>query len=177
MLAVNNISMADSQLLILDKAQIQQKINRIAYQILEDNLQEKEIVLAGIWDRGYKLAIRLQTVLQEISELKVTLLRVDLERQSSKLVSSTDLDDSKWRNKVIILVDDVLNSGKTLAYGLGVFLNTPHKKIRTVVLVDRSHKIFPIATDFVGLQMATVLKEHVDVIMDVPGREDCVYLS
>jgi pyrimidine operon attenuation protein/uracil phosphoribosyltransferase len=104
-------------------------------------------------------------------------LRIDLEKQNSKLVASTDLDESKWKNKVIILVDDVLNSGKTLAYGLGVFLNTPHKKIRTVVLVDRSHKIFPIATDYVGLKMATVLKEHVDVIMDVPGAEDCVYLS
>jgi pyrimidine operon attenuation protein/uracil phosphoribosyltransferase len=169
--------MADSQLLILDKIQIQQKINRIAYQLLEDNLEEKEIVLAGIWDRGYKLAIRLKAVLEEISELKVTMLRVDLERQSSRLVSKTDLDEAKWKNKVIILVDDVLNSGKTLAYGLGVFLNTPHKKIRTVVLVDRSHKIFPIATDFVGLQMATVLKEHVNVVMDVPGQEDSVYLS
>ncbi|MDB5019110.1 MAG: phosphoribosyltransferase [Pedobacter sp.] len=169
--------MADSKLLILDKTQIQQKINRIAYQLLEDNLEEKEVVLAGIWDRGYKLAIRLKTVLEEISELKITLLRVDLERQSSKLVFKTDMDEAKWKNKVIILVDDVLNSGKTLAYGLGVFLNTPHKKIRTVVLVDRSHKIFPIATDFVGLQMATVLKEHVNVIMDVPGVEDSVYLS
>jgi pyrimidine operon attenuation protein/uracil phosphoribosyltransferase len=169
--------MADSQLLILDKTQIQQKINRIAYQLLEDNLEEEEIVLAGIWDRGYKLAIRLKAVLEEISDLQVTLLRVDLERQSSKLVSRTDLDEARWRNKVIILVDDVLNSGKTLAYGLGVFLNTPHKKIRTVVLVDRSHKIFPVATDFVGLQMATVLKEHVDVVMDVPGVEDSVYLS
>lgn len=169
--------MADSKLLILDKAQIQQKINRIAYQLLEDNLDEKEIVLAGIWDRGYKLAIRLKAVLDEISELKITLLRVDLDRESSRLVAKTDLDESKWKNKVIILVDDVLNSGKTLAYGLGVFLNTPHKKIRTVVLVDRSHKIFPIATDFVGLQMATVLKEHVNVIMDVPGVEDSVYLS
>jgi pyrimidine operon attenuation protein/uracil phosphoribosyltransferase len=169
--------MADSQLLILDKTQIQQKINRIAYQLLEDNLDEEEIVLAGIWDRGYKLAIRLKAVLEEISTLQVTLLRVDLERQSSSLVSKTDLDEERWRNKVIILVDDVLNSGKTLAYGLGVFLNTPHKKIRTVVLVDRSHKIFPIATDFVGLQMATVLKEHVDVVMDVPGVEDSVYLS
>ena len=169
--------MADSQLLILDKTQIQQKINRIAYQLLEDNLDEEEIVLAGIWDRGYKLAIRLKAILEEISTLQVTLLRVDLERQSSKLVSKTDLDEERWRNKVIILVDDVLNSGKTLAYGLGVFLNTPHKKIRTVVLVDRSHKIFPVATDFVGLQMATVLKEHVDVVMDVPGVEDSVYLS
>ncbi|WP_432711091.1 phosphoribosyltransferase family protein [Pedobacter sp.] len=169
--------MANSQLVILDKTQIQQKINRIAYQILEDNLDEKEIVLAGIWDRGYKLAIRIREVLQNISELNVLLLRIDLEKDNSKLIASTDLEEDKWKNKVIILVDDVLNSGKTLAYGLGVFLNTPHKKIRTVVLVDRSHKIFPIATDFVGLEMSTVLKEHVDVILDVDGREDCVYLS
>ncbi len=169
--------MAESQLLILDKKQIQQKINRIAYQILEDNLNEKEIVLAGIWDRGYKLALRLKKVLTKISDLKVTMLKIELDRVSTKLIASTDLDESHWKNKVIILVDDVLNSGKTLAYGLGVFLNTPHKKIRTVVLVDRSHKIFPIATDFVGLQLATVLKEHVDVVMDVEGEEDKVYLS
>ncbi len=169
--------MAGSQLLILDKKQIQQKINRIAYQILEDNLTEKEIVLAGIWDRGYKLALRLEKVLAKISELKITMLKIELDRDNSKLVANTDLEEEHWKNKVIILVDDVLNSGKTLAYGLGVFLNTPHKKIRTVVLVDRSHKIFPIATDYVGLQMATVLKEHVDVIMDVEGEEDRVYLS
>ena len=169
--------MTESQLLILDKTQIQQKINRIAYQILEDNLTEKEIVIAGVWDRGYKLALRLQSVLEDISALKVTMLRIDLEKNSTKLVASTDLDESKWCNKVIIIVDDVLNSGKTLAYGLGVFLNTPHKKIRTVVLVDRSHKIFPVATDFVGVKLATVLKEHVDVIMDVEGEEDRVYLS
>lgn len=169
--------MPENQVLILDKQQIEQKINRIAYQILEDNLGEKEIVLAGIWDRGYKLALRLQNVLTEIADFKITLLRVDLEKQNSKLVAKTDLGESEWKNKVIILVDDVLNSGKTLAYGLGVFLNTPHKKIRTVVLVDRSHKIFPIATDFVGLELATILKEHVDVVMDVEGEEDRVYLS
>ena len=169
--------MTEAQLLILDKKQIQQKINRIAYQILEDNLTEKEIVIAGVWDRGYKLALRLKDILLEISTIKVTMLRIDLEKESTKLIAKTDLDESKWRNKVIIIVDDVLNSGKTLAYGLGVFLNTPHKKIRTVVLVDRSHKIFPVATDFVGVKLATVLKEHVDVIMDVEGEEDRVYLS
>ena len=169
--------MAESQLLILDKDQIQQRINRIAYQILEDNLDEQEIVLAGIWDRGYKLALRLNEVLLKISDLKIVMLKIDLDRLNSKLVANTDLDESHWKNKVVILVDDVLNSGKTLAYGLGVFLNTPHKKIRTVVLVDRRHKIFPIATDFVGLQLATVLKERVDVVMDVAGEEDRVYLS
>ena len=169
--------MPSNQVLILHKNQIDQKINRIAYQILEDNLDEKEIVLAGIWDRGYKIALRLKKVLQEIASFKVIMLRVDIERENSKLVANTDLEESAWKNKVIILVDDVLNSGKTLAYGLGVFLNTPHKKIRTVVLVDRSHKIFPIATDFVGLELATILKEHVDVVIDVEGEEDRVYLS
>ena len=169
--------MPESQVLVLNKQQIAQKINRIAYQILEDNLEEKEIVLAGIWDRGYKLAIRLKSVLENIADFKVILLRVDLEKQNSKSFAKTDLQENDWKNKVIILVDDVLNSGKTLAYGLGVFLNTPHKKIRTVVLVDRSHKIFPIATDFVGLELATILKEHVDVVLDVDGEEDRVYLS
>ncbi|RYG08955.1 MAG: phosphoribosyltransferase, partial [Chitinophagaceae bacterium] len=114
---------------------------------------------------------------EQIADFKVTLLRVDLEKLNSKLVAKTDLPESEWTGKVIILVDDVLNSGKTLTYGLGVFLNTPHKRIRTVVLVDRSHKIFPIATDFVGLQLATILKEHVDVVLDVEGEEDRVYLS
>lgn len=169
--------MPNNQVLILNKKQINQKINRIAYQILEDNLDEKEIVLAGIWDRGYKLAIRLESILKEIADFKVTLIRVDLEKENSKLVAKTDFAESEWKNKVIILVDDVLNSGKTLAYGLGVFLNTPHKKIRTVVLINRSHKIFPIATDFVGLELSTILKEHVGVVLDVEGEEDSVYLS
>lgn len=177
MYANKHLQMADSRLLILDKKQIQQKINRMAYQILEDNLNEKEIVLAGIWDRGYKLALRLKDILLEISDLKVTMFKIELEKDTSSLKAVTDPEPVKVKNKVIILVDDVLNSGKTLAYGFGVFLNTPHKKIRTVVLVDRSHKIFPVATDFVGLQMATVLKEHVDVILDVEGQEDGVYLS
>jgi pyrimidine operon attenuation protein/uracil phosphoribosyltransferase len=169
--------MPQNQVLLLDKQQIAQKINRIAYQILEDNIDEKEIILAGIWERGFKFALRLQLVLCKIADFKVTMLRIDLEKENTKLVAKVDLTEANWKDKTIILVDDVLNSGKTLAYGLGVFLNTPHKKIRTAVLVDRSHKIFPIATDFVGLQLATVLKEHVHVVLDVDGEEDRAYLS
>lgn len=169
--------MPNAQVQILNANQIAQKINRIAYQILEDNLDEKEIVLAGIWERGYKLAERLKTVLEQIGEFKVLLLKVELEKQNSKLLAKTDLPEQVWKGKAIILVDDVLNSGKTLAYGLGVFLNTPHKKIRTVVLINRSHKIFPIATDFVGFELATILKEHVHVVLNVPGEEDSVYLT
>ena len=94
--------MPENQVLILDKQQIEQKINRIAYQILEDNLEEKEIVLAGIWDRGYKLALRLQSVLSGIATFKVTMLRIDLEKQNSKLVAKTDLEENVWKNKVLL---------------------------------------------------------------------------
>lgn len=169
--------MPQNQVLLLDHQQIAQKINRIAYQILEDNIDEKEIILAGIWERGYQFALRLQQVLMEIADFKTTMLRIDLEKEHSQLVAKIDLPEAQWKNKTIILVDDVLNSGKTLAYGLGVFLNTPHQKIRTAVLVDRSHKIFPIATDFVGLQLATVLKEHVHVVLNREGEADRVYLT
>lgn len=169
--------MGSKRILILDKHQIQQKINRIAYQILEDNFDEEEIVLAGVVARGYRLAIRLEEVLSKISKLKITVVKLKLNKDSSRLESSIDVPIKACENKVIILVDDVLSSGRTLAYGLGVFLNIPLKKLRSVVLVDRSHKNFPVATDFVGLELSTVLKEHVSVLLDEGNKEDGVYLS
>ncbi|POY39336.1 phosphoribosyltransferase [Solitalea longa] len=161
---------------ILDKKQIQQKIDRIAYQILEDNFEEAEIVLAGIVPRGNTLAARLKKVIEAISSIKVKLVNVDLEKTSSALNASTDVPIEQCENKVIIVVDDVLNTGRTLVYGLGLFLNIPTKKVRTVVLVDRSHKLFPIHNDFVGIELSTVAQEHVDVVLGETGQEDAVYL-
>lgn len=169
--------MSSKKILILDTHQIQQKINRIAHQILEDNFDEKEIILAGVVPRGYRLAIRLEKILSEISKLKIKIVKLELNKESSKLESSIDVPLSECENKVVVLVDDVLNSGRTLAYGLGVFLNIPLKKLRSVILIDRSHKNFPVATDFVGLELSTVLKEHVSVVLDEENKEDGVYLS
>ena len=168
--------MSDRKILVLNQRQIQQKIDRIAYQVLEDNLDETEIVIAGILPRGNFLAERLKQVLDKIAPFKSTLLSIELEKESSTLKSKIDFDVNDCAEKVIILVDDVLNSGKTLAYGLGVFLDVHLKKISTVVLVDRNHKSFPISTDYSGLAMSTVLKEHVDVVLNEEGQEDAVYL-
>jgi pyrimidine operon attenuation protein/uracil phosphoribosyltransferase len=168
--------MAEKELLILNKKQIQQKITRIAYQILEDNLDEQEIVIAGIAVQGYTLARRLKFLLEEISEVKVTLIKIEMNKASTHLDATTDVDINECAGKTVILVDDVLNNGRTLAYGLGLFLDLPLKKIRTVVLVDRSHRNFPISSDFTGLELATVLKEHVDVVLDEETGEDAVYL-
>jgi len=167
--------MSDKKILILEHKQISQKINRMAYQILEDNLNEPEIIVAGIADRGYLLAQRIEQKLLEISKQKIVLMKIQLDKDSTQLEASTDLDIKLAEQKVVILVDDVLNSGRTLAYGLGVFLNIQLKKIRTLVLVDRSHRIFPVSPDYTGLQLATVLKEHVDVELSENGA-DAVYL-
>lgn len=169
--------MSTQQLLILNKKQIQQKIERMAYQILEDNLDEKEIVLAGIVSRGYTLAERLKKILEKISSLKISLIRLELDKDSTHLEAKSNIPAEQVANQVVVLVDDVLNSGRTLVYGLGFFLNVPLKKLRTLVLVDRSHRIFPVSPDFTGLELATVLKQHILVVLDEKGEEDGVYLS
>ncbi len=169
--------MPEQKLTILNKKQISQRIKRMAWQVLEDNLNEKEIVLAGIADRGYTLARQIKKDLEKICQIKFHLLEIVLQKDSRSLQASTSSDLGICKNKVVILVDDVLNSGRTLAYGLGVFLDIPLKKLRTLVLVDRSHRIFPVAPDYIGLELATILKEHVDVVMDVKGEDDAVYLS
>jgi len=168
--------MSEKRIPILNHQQIQQKLDRIAYQILEDNLDETELVIAGILPRGNFIAERLKTILDAIAPFKSTLITIEIEKESSKLAAKTNTDLSICENKVVILVDDVLNSGKTLAYGFGVFLDVPLKKLRTVVLVDRNHKNFPVTTDYAGIALSTVLKEHVEVVLNEEGGQDEVYL-
>jgi pyrimidine operon attenuation protein/uracil phosphoribosyltransferase len=162
--------------LILNQQQIQQKIDRIAYQVLEDNFEEQEVLIAGILPRGNKIAERMKIILDEIAPFKSRLITIQIDKQSTSLKADTDFDVQECSNKVVVLVDDVLNSGKTLAYGFGVFLDVPLKKLRTVVLVDRNHKSFPVTTDYAGIALSTVLKEHIDVVLDEEGEEDAVYL-
>ncbi|TCK83058.1 phosphoribosyltransferase family protein [Albibacterium bauzanense] len=165
------------KVIILNSEQIEQRIIRIAYQILEDSIEEKELVFAGIADRGYIFAERIINELKKISKQKISLIKISLDKDSTSLNANTDKDVSDAKDKVVILVDDVLNSGRTLAYGLSVFLNVPLKKMRVVVLIDRSHHDYPVYSDFAGLKLSTVLKEHVSVIFsDKPG-EDAAYLS
>ena|ERR1700754_1767349 len=168
--------MSEKKLLILNQQQIQQKIDRIAYQILEDNFDEQEILIAGILPRGNHIAQRIKNILDGIAPFTTKLLTIEIEKQSSSLQAIINFDKQECSNKVVILVDDVLNSGKTLAYGFGVFLDVPLKKLRTVVLIDRNHKSFPITTDFAGVALSTVIKEHVDVVLTETGGEDAVYL-
>jgi len=165
------------KLLILNHQQIQQKIDRIAYQILEDNFEEQEIVIAGILSQGSVIAQRIKKVLDGIAPFTSTMINIQLDKDASTLQFTADTDITTCSNKVVILVDDVLNSGKTLAYGFGVFLDVPLKKLRTVVLVDRNHKSFPVSTDYAGMALSTVIKQHVYVSLSETGEDDAVYLG
>jgi len=152
---------------ILDKKQILQKTRRIAFEIYENNFEEKEIILAGIYDRGYFFAQMLKKELEQISGLRATLVRIDLEKSSSKQNEITlDFPKENLIGKSIILVDDVLNTGRTLAYSLKPFLELEIKRLQTAVIVDRSHGLFPVKADYTGYALSTTIKEHIDVILD-----------
>jgi pyrimidine operon attenuation protein/uracil phosphoribosyltransferase len=162
--------------LILDKNQIEQKINRLAYQLYEDNAEEKEIIIAGILSSGYIVAEKIANTLEKISPLKVHLAELSINKHSQvEEEVKTSLSKEQLHDKVVIVVDDVLNSGKTLMYALKPFLNADIKKLRTVVLVDRNHKRYPLSADFVGYPMATTLQEHISVVLE--KNEEAVYLS
>lgn len=170
--------MSTKKTLVLNKQQIQQKSRRIAFQILEDNFEEPHIVLVGIADRGYVFAQRLQKILQEIaSDKEIDLIKVNIQKNKRSLHAETDVPVESVKNKVVIVVDDVLNSGRTLAYALGTFLNVPLKKMRTAVLVDRSHHLFPVFSDFYGVKLSTILKEHVEVhLEELDNEEDAAWV-
>lgn len=153
--------------LILNKNQTIQRIKRIAFEIYENNYTEKEIVIAGIFDKGYLLAQLIEKELMVISTAKITLIKVSLDKNApTQSEIALDKELSSLKNKTIVLVDDVLNSARTLAYSLKPFLTIEVKKIQVATLVDRGHKSFPIAADYVGYTLSTTLKEHIEVILD-----------
>ena len=166
-----------SKIEILNAVQIQQKLNRLAYEVYENNFSEKEILIAGIAGNGYMVAKRLEEILKKISPIKTTLGKITLNKENPLSTEpEMDFTEKDFKNRSVILVDDVLNSGKTLIYGVKVFLDKPVKKLNTVVLVDRSHTRFPVKADFVGLSLSTTLQEHIVADLSKKGKE-VVYLS
>ncbi len=151
--------------LILTDQESKKKIERLAFEIFENNYEEKEIILAGIYDKGYLLAKLVQYYLIKCDEdIKITLVKVSLDKLSpTQSAIELDIPFEYLTNKSIILIDDVLNSGRTLAYSLRPFLKSEIKKISIAVLVDRGYKNFPVAADYIGYAMATTIKEHIDV--------------
>ena len=167
--------MVAEKTLILDATQVKHKIKRMAFEIYEHNFKEKAIVVAGIDGQGYVLAKLLAKEVEVISPIEVILVKVSLDKLAPQQGEvQLDCDIKEVKKKCIILVDDVLNTGRTLVYGLKPFLDTEIKKIETAVLVNRSHTLFPVYPQYTGYELSTTLKEHVEVIL---GKESAVYLK
>lgn len=164
-----------SQNTILNHQEIEHKIRRIAYQIYETFVDEPEIVLAGIASNGFVFAKKLAVELERISTIKISLCEVFINKQNPNIPIKTSLSKESYENKGVVLVDDVLNSGTTLIYGVKHFLEVPLKKLKTAVLVDRNHKKYPVKADFKGLSLSTSLLEHVQVVFE--NNADYAYLS
>lgn len=149
---------------ILSKEDTLQKIKRMAFEIYENNFKEKEIVLAGVVDNGVVFAKMIKKELSSISDLKIEMVEISLDkRKPTQSEITLNVDNKSIENKTVILIDDVQYTGRTLAYSLKPFLGIKVKKLQTAVLVDRDHKNFPIAADYIGYSLSTTLKEHITV--------------
>lgn len=161
---------------ILNQQQIEQKIKRIAFQIYERNFQEAELIFVGIKGSGYELAQMLLAEFRKVAQIPVSLVLLSLDKEypvQSEVALDTDV--KVLENKTVMLIDDVLNTGRTLVYSFKPFLGIRVNKLQTVVLVDRQHHKFPVSADYVGLTLATTLQEHIQVNLN-PEKEIGVYL-
>ena len=149
--------------IILNEEQINQKIARIAHQIIECNIGEKEIIVAGIEKNGYVIANKLKQSLVNISDIKITTCNVKINKEKPLEKVTTSISKDYYLNKSLVLVDDVLNSGATLIYAVKHFLNTEIKQFKTAVLINRNHKKYPVKADFKGISLSTTTISHVKV--------------
>ena len=146
---------------ILSVTQIEHKLKRMAYEIWEQNSGEQEIVMLGIANGGAVVAANLKRILQEISPLQVHLETLEINKK--KVYDFAPQLQADLKNKVLIVVDDVAMSGKTLLYAIKPLLDLKPRKVQIAVLVDRKHKNFPVTADIIGYSIASTIQEHIVV--------------
>lgn len=147
--------------LILNHAQISLKLDRMAWQIIEELFNEKHIVLIGLVDKGTDVALKIKQRLEKYSSIQIELLTIVLDKENVFSSKITLENSERITDKAVVLVDDVLNSGITMAIALKETLKYQPKSIKTAVLANRDHHKFPIQANFVGISLATTVKEHI----------------
>ncbi len=152
---------------VLNHRQILQKVNRLGFEVIENSYPETTIYFGGINGNGFKLAMMLRDIVEKHSAMKVYVFEVKLKKDEPWAVpTSLSISENELKDAYIYLIDDVINSGKTMQYALIKLLQFPTKAIKTVALVDRTHRRYPIHADFVGIRLSTTLKNRVDVELD-----------
>lgn len=162
---------------ILDTDQVQKKILRIAHQIYEIHHKKKELVIVGISKRGFMVAGRIADAIAGISPMKIELVELKMDKNDMQQPVELSVDTANLKGKQVILVDDVLNSGRVLMYAAKSLLDVDLRGLTTAVLVDRRHRSYPIRADYVGLTLSTTIQEHISVVLSANGDKDAVYLE
>lgn len=146
---------------ILNQTQAAQKLQRMALEIAERNTDASRIVLAGVEPNGSVMSTKLKALLEPVFKGTVEEITITLDKRHPEEIILSQ--KPKLEGAVLILVDDVANSGKTLTYALKPFLHQYPQKIQILVMVERTHKLFPVHADYVGHTLATTLQEFIDM--------------
>lgn len=155
---------------VLDFEKISRICGRLAYQILENNINEDEILLVGIKEKGYEIAKIIEQKLKDINSIKVHLKSITIDKKNPNQISEFDINFNQMP-KSVYLVDDVLNTGKTLMFAVNSLLKYDFDLIKTLVLIDRNHKRYPIKVDFKGISLSTNLDDTVKLISENKNLE------
>jgi len=151
--------------LVLNQQQIQQKMMRLAHEVLENTYGTEHLFIGGIVGNGEVFARQLTDLIKANSQQKVTSFKIDLHKDEPlNHEINCSIDVKEFGGQTVILVDDVINSGTTMQYAVMKVLEQPVRSVKTLALVDRMHRRYPIKCDFVGVTLSTTLKERVEVI-------------
>lgn len=153
--------------MILDKQTADKKLRRMALEVAERNADSKELILIGIKENGIYIAQKIKEYLQAVFKGSIILMELSLDKKEPADITLDKKID--FNNKTVLLIDDVANSGRTMLYALKPLLQQIPRQIQTLALVERTHKKFPVAVDYVGLSVSTTLKES--IVVEVENGE------
>lgn len=150
---------------VLDQDQILRICNRFAFQILENSIDSDVIHIIGIKEKGFDIAKIVERELKSITKKNISLSSIKIDKKNPK---DSVLSDSNLNKNIdtIFLIDDVLNTGKTLIYSLSFLLKFNFKSIKTLVLIDRNHKQYPIKVDYKGISLSTNINDNIKLLND-----------
>ncbi len=151
--------------LVLNQQQIAQKINRLAHELVENSYGETELFIGGIIGNGEIFAKQIASIVRENSKQKITEFTIDLHKEKPlEHPINCSVDQGLFKGKMVVVVDDVINSGTTMQYAVIKVLEQSVRSVKTLALVDRMHRRYPIKCDFVGVTLSTTLGERVEVL-------------
>ena len=150
---------------VLNQDEILRICNRFAFQILENSTDSNIIYIVGIKEKGFEIAKIIKNELSSITNKSILLSSIKINKKNPKDLILSDLK-SKEKIDTIFLIDDVLNTGKTLIYSLSFLLKFNFKSIKTLVLIDRNHKQFPVKIDYKGISLSTNISDNIKLLID-----------